>query len=268
MSMDKSAIEKIQDLGIQTTKIDNADYPVISLPKDFNLQSLEAFQKTKYRFTGTYTTRSLSDFAEYSKQVNSIECFIDEQSMSAESIFDLGDTASPGHAKHKAVLSLNKTAPFQSVLELDGRAKNQRELAEYLEDWKSYVTVVDVNGDDMELKKAIAAIRRITIESTQKSDHESKTYSGSRSSMEELEASTKDGVMPAWIIFSCTPYDQLKSRDFHLRLSLLTEGAPRFKARITMLETATEEMASEFKELLTGKLKSENAKIYVGNFKV
>ena len=268
MSMDKSAIEKISNLGIQATKIEMADYPVISLPKDFNLQSLEDFQKNKYRFTGTYTTRSLSDFAEYSKQVNSLECFIDEQSMSAESIFDLGNREEPGHAKHKAVLSLNKTAPFQSVLELNGRQKSQRELAEYLEDWKSYITVVDVNGDDMDLKKAIAAIRRITIESTQKSDHESDTYSGSRSSMEELEASTKDGAMPAWLIFSCTPYDQLKSRDFHLRLSLLTEGTPRFKARITRLETAAEEMATEFKELITDKLKSDNAKIYVGDFKV
>ena len=66
--------------------------------------------------------------------------------------------------------------------------------------------------------------------------------------------------------FTASPYIGLSRRPFTLRLSIMTGGSyPKLRFRIIGLEKQKEEIAQEFKALLTKELGS-NGKVTIGTF--
>ena len=214
-------------------------------------------------------TTSISDFVKYSIK-NAIDegvsCFIDANEMSAKTIFNIGTIGEPGHADNTALVKLKQTAPFAALLKIDGVKHRQKELAEWLEDWRDYLMAFDADGNVLDIKQAISAVRRITIESTRSAEHEDHDFSAKRSVLENVEARSKD-VMPTAFQFTCTPYDELKERNIKLRYSVLTGGdVPTLVLRIVQLENLEEQIAQEFRNLLCDEFDESEIETFIGKF--
>lgn len=266
------AISQVKDLaisGIRLGAVENMPCPAVAKPDGLEIVSLERYQEGRYRFRGSLKTTSISDFVKYSVSYSDtpgVRCFIDAEDMSAKTIFNLGTIAAPGHADNSAVIGLKKTSPFSAVLSVNGRRQGQKELAEWLEDCRDFLLAFDAEGNTLDIKQAIGAVRRITIESSRSSDHEDSDFSAKKSIMENVEAKSKD-IMPAAFEFKCTPYEELQERAIKLRYSILTShDTPALVLRIVQLENLEEQMAQEFRDLLASKFEGSQIETFIGNF--
>lgn len=267
-----SAITEIRDMVLASLvekKLADTDCDTIALPASVAVKSLEQFNLERYRFRGSMETSNIDEYVKYSSGYagEGVRCFIDADAMCAQTIFNIGTLSNPGHADNTASLSLKKTAPFRELLNIDGRKQTQKELAEWLEDYREFLLAFDADGEVLDIKKAVGAVRRITIEQTSSADHEDQDFSAKRSIMESVEAKSKD-VMPAAFEFKCIPYEGLGERRFKLRYSILTGGSsPVLVLRIVQLEAEEEKIAVGFLELLTGKFKDVEVETFIGKFK-
>ncbi|MGO2345663.1 MAG: YfdQ family protein, partial [Providencia sp.] len=248
---------------------ENMPCPAVAVPHGLEIVNLEKYQDNRYRFRGSLKTTSINDFVKYSvgySDAPGVRCFIDAEDMTARTIFNLGTIEHPGHADNSALIVLKKTSPFSAVLSINGRKQGQKELAEWLEDWRDYLLAFDADGNVLDIKQAISAVRRITIESSRSSDHEDSDFSARRSVMENVEAKSKD-IMPAAFEFKCTPYEELKERSIKLRYSILTsQDTPTLVLRIVQLENLEEQIAQEFRDLLASKFEETQIETFIGNF--
>ena len=244
--------------------------PTAVLPAGTGIESLERFSSERFRFRGAMETTSIDDFVRYSsgyaKEDEKARCFIDADNMLARSIFNIGTLDNPGHADNVASIKLKKTAPFRALLSINGDHLNQKQIAEWLEDWSDYLIAFDADGNTMKIAQAAQAVRRVTIQQTNASDHEDGDFSGKKSLMQSIEASSKD-VMPVAFEFKCVPYEGLGERAFSLRNSLLKSNDPVFVLRIVQLEAKEEAIANEFRDLLIGKFDGKPVEAFIGTFK-
>lgn len=271
--LDGNAIQEVQKLAIAGLSIGNinaTECPTALIPQNAQVESLERFNTQRFRFRGALSTTSIDDFVRYSVGYavsdTPARCFIDADNMSARSVFNIGTLDRPGHADNVAGITLKKTAPFRALLQIDGERLKQKQIAEWLEDWSDYLLAFDAEGGTMPISQAAQAVRRITIQQATQQDHEDGDFSGKKSLMQSVEASSKD-VMPVAFEFKCVPYEGLSERAFSLRNSLLTGDEPRFVLRIVQLEAQEEAIANEFRDMLIGKFDGEPVETFIGNFK-
>lgn len=271
--LDGGAIQQVKDLvlsGYHLGDIGGLACPTAMLPKDVSVENLERFGLARFRFRGTMDTTSIDDFVRYSVGYASAEeparCFIDAQNMSARSVFNIGTLDNPGHADNVSTIKLKQTAPFRALLAINGDRLNQKQIAEWLEDWSDYLKAFDADGNSMTIAQAAQAVRRITIQQATQADHEDGDFSGKKSLMQSIEANSKD-VMPVAFEFKCVPYEGLGERAFSMRNSLLKSSEPCFVLRIVQLEAQEEAIANEFRDLLIGKFNEKPVETFIGNFK-
>lgn len=275
MSMDKSAIELLQkseaiSAASKTIEGIALQKPLAILPGDFKVHDLESKLAGRVRYRGTMSTKSIRDYIAYVKQFGEAGsgCFVDADQMVATTLFNLGGIDNPGHGDFKATLGLDKTAEFKALLEINGQRQTQKDMAEFMEDYLAEITCYDAAGDAMDASRAIAAVRKVTIEATRKQESEENSFSAKRSAMEEIEAKSELGL-PCGFRFECIPYNGLALRSFDLRLSVLTGGdRPMLVARIKRLEVQEQEMGEEFHSLLEQAFDSTEVETYIGSFSV
>ncbi|WP_226647965.1 DUF2303 family protein [Microbulbifer variabilis] len=258
MTMDQSAVKEIKQCQTVAT-LDAAIHgkqlqtPILAAPIDFKLHDLEGYLPGRTRLRGAMHTTALKDFIEYSLGhhcAGSSACFVNPERMSAETIFNLGNSTQPGHADFSAEVALVKTAEYRALLGINGERLSQKHLAEFMEDYTDNIVCYSADGETINNSKAIAAVRRLTIESSRKEDHSVEDFKSSRSALENIEARSDEGL-PAGFIFECEPYNDLKLRAFDLRLSVITgREAPMLSVRIKRLEAIQEDMGRELETKL------------------
>lgn len=271
--LDSGTFQQVKDLvlsGYHLNDIPGLACPTALLPQNTSIESLERFALERFRFRGAMDTTSIDDFVRYSvayaQEEEKARCFIDADNMLARSIFNIGTLDNPGHADNVASIKLKKTAPFRALLAINGDHLNQKQIAEWLEDWSDYLLAFDVGGNTMTIAQAAQAVRRVTIQQATQADHEDSDFSGKKSLMQSIEASSKE-VMPVAFEFKCVPYEGLGERRFSLRNSLLKSSDPVFVLRIVQLEAQEEAIANEFRDLLVGKFDGKPVDTFIGNFK-
>lgn len=271
--LDSGTFQQVKDLvlsGYHLNDIHGLACPTALLPQNTSVESLERFALERFRFRGAMDTTSIDDFVRYSvayaQEEEKARCFIDADNMLARSIFNIGTLDNPGHADNVASIKLKKTAPFRALLAINGDHLNQKQIAEWLEDWSDYLLAFDASGNTMTIAQAAQAVRRVTIQQATQADHEDSDFSGKKSLMQSIEASSKE-VMPVAFEFKCVPYEGLGERRFSLRNSLLKSNDPVFVLRIVQLEAQEEAIANEFRDLLIGKFDGEPVETFIGNFK-
>jgi len=199
------------------------------------------------------TTAYAAPFAQYATAYadRGAAVFVDAEHMAATAVLDLGTKETPGHTDHRAKLQPSKTAAYTALLNVNGRPQTQQQLAEFLEDWGVAAGVKYFNADgEITAGKALAAVRRITVESLLKVDSEEQQLSANRTAFESVKASSHEPI-PTTLYYTCKPYADLQPRTFVLRLSILTgDKAPKLVLRIQNLETHTEEMGNELATLV------------------
>lgn len=264
--MDHQAIEKIEALVHAATIGNPGTYePTMLVPKGYELQSLEHFMDTPTRFRGAFITNSIEDYGNYVNAEDEARVFVNVDAMHAKAYFDLGNPAKPGHGNHTASLRLEKTGAFEACLSANGTSFAQKELAHWIEDWHHCITGIDSNGQELTAKQLANSVRKVEIKASSERTHEEGDWNTKRSGMDALDASAGDAT-PDIIRFHCLPYEGLSYRTFEMRVSILTDDTkPKLKLRIIGLETAQEEMAKEFKQVLAEELE-ESATLLLGSF--
>lgn len=258
--LSKEAIQHIEAqavaaAAIRVTAQDGAD--LLLVPDNFKINNLERYQEFRNRLRGTLSTHSVKDFSDYVQKQNLDEGprgFIDQESMSAVVIFNLGDTTHPaGHGDNTARLTLKPTAAFTAVSGIAGRQLSQQQLAEWLEDWLPNLAA-QANSADLNMLQAINGIRRMTIQAIAKRDTNVSDFGASRSAMDEIEAKSQETLASSFT-FTTVPYEGLQPAVIQLRLSVITgKDEPVLKLRWVGEEAQREGFAREFKELLNAEV--------------
>jgi len=269
MTMDASAINELQKAAIAEilNKVET-NTPCVIAPNDFKVIDLEHLQNGRSYFRGTFHTESVKSLEEYCAQYSmDAECYVSREKMSAEVIFDIGDTVDPGHCKHKAKIALRKTADFKELLNLNGNKIGQQGLAEFLEDYREQI-VAHKDGEDetMDIRKALASIRNLKITASVDDEHTTEDFSASSSRMASVKATATHGNV-AGFSFICTPYHELEEYTFYVRLSLLTgREKPEWIPRIIQLEKREQEMAEEFQSKVRAAADGQPIAVFLGEF--
>jgi uncharacterized protein YfdQ (DUF2303 family) len=252
MSLNKDTLELIIDNAAAATALPSTLLPVTALPAGVKIHNLEAYQALRSRFRGALNTTSLRDFAEYtiSRKGPAAKGFIDQDNMSCQVFFNLGDDAAPGHADDTAKLTLKPTAAYLALQKIVGRLLSQRDLAEWIEDWNTSLVAVKEGGETMPISAAVASVRNITIEAKSTATTSEHNFGAARSAMDSIEAANAESRVEA-LHFSLIPYDGLATRVFTLKLSIFTgNDKPALKLRWAGEEQQVEEIAQEFKTTL------------------
>lgn len=248
------------------TSCDTLD--LTALPSDYKLHNLEEFKSLRRRARGLMTTQVISAFVEYTNchAEPGASVFVSPDEMSATAVLNLGRPTEPGHADNRAKLTLKRTAAYNALVNIaTGVGYKQAQIAEFLEDWPEYVKCFNDAGD-ITLPKAIAAIRKLTIESIRKLENTEQQLSASRSAFESVQATSVD-PLPTIIVFKCQPYADLSTREFVLRLNVQTGGdKPTISLRIVKAEQHAEDMANELGALIRKEFQGDEMPVLLGGY--
>lgn len=268
--MNKEAIKHIQDtanIPAMIEQVEQSFVPLAVLPSEYNVKDLEKYQENRSRFRGSFETRSIPDFIDYIKEhdKDGVRCFVNQEAMSAKTIFDLGTVEKPLHMEHTGNLSLKRTAAFTDLLHHEGNLLSQKELVAFIEDWHSVITPVSTDNEEIAIKRAIDSIRSITVESRSSMESVQEEFSSNMSAAEKIEMKNRD-IQINVLRFKCQPYEGLKVRELELRLSISTDRGIGMKFRIVGKEAVEEEIATEFKDLIKSELQETKVQTFIGNF--
>lgn len=243
-------------------------HDVVALPEQFKLHDLEQYLPTPRRLRGSMTTPVLADFSAYTDENKEAGAtvFVNPDNMQAIAVLNLGTPYNPGHGDNRAVLAPPKTAAIAALLAIaSGSQKKQIDVAEYLEDWAPLIRCENESGEDIAVKHAAAAVRKITIEGTRRQESSEQQLSAARSTFEQVKATGTDHL-PVLIDVTCEPYLGLAARTFRLRLGIVTGDKPALVLRIVKREQHDEEMAQELAQLVRGALTGSDVPVLVGSY--
>lgn len=258
---DKEAIQELsqsQAIEAAATSVSNAMETdgLLALPSDFKTHDLEKYMPARRRARGGMHTPNVGDFAKYTAEHKEAGAtvFVDQDEMAATAVLNLGTPEAPGHADNTAIFQPVRTAAYRALLRVDGVNLSQGSAAEFLEDWAEQVKCEGEAGD-IEVKRAVAAMRKLTIEGMKKLEAEEGQLSASRSTFESVKATSAEPI-PATITFNCVPYHGFKPRDFVLRLGIRTGGdKPTITLRQVNAELHAEQMAEELAAMVQAQVK-------------
>lgn len=255
------ALNQITALSIAATGSSvHTATPAVMVPEQFRIESLERFEENRARFRGVLVTNSVDDFCQYVTQQQALQLdypvlgYIDAQAMACTTFFNLGDHHTPGHADHKATLTLKPTAAYQALQQIAGKQLSQQQLAEWMEDWHDQLTVSTSQGENITVAAAVQKVRTITIKASAERTSSESNFGKQSSAMDSIEAAHAD-QQPDVIMFRFRPFEDLQERQFTLRMSIITGGdKPVLKLRWVQEEAVKEWIAQEFKERLKADL--------------
>lgn len=250
--MDATAIKEIERLANEAAKNRDLDTDSNTILVDGKVIPLEQYDDGRFRFRGRFATNSIRDFAEYVKEnhrPDHSQGFVDTNKLSATVFLNIGNLESPGHCDWTASIVPKETAAYAALRKIDGKPLSQRDATDWLEDWHPFLKA-NYGADTKPLTAAIAALRDIKVSTKGEQVSVEGDTNRKRSAMEEVEASSAGGI-PSSITMNVEPYEELRIRDFTLRISVITGGpAPQILFRLAQKEAIEEDIAQEFKKVL------------------
>lgn len=244
------------------------DDALVALPQEFTERDLERYMPHRRRARGTMRTTSIDDFAAYvlAHAEPGAAVFVASDSMSAAAVLNLGGPGEPGHADNRAVFAPRQTAAYAALIDITLQPRTQPQTAEFMEDWAPMLECLGPDAQPIEPRRAIDAVRRLTIDESRRVDSEVQALSAARSTFDTIKASAGAGHLPAQLRCTCVPYMGLPERVFLLRVSILTDGkAPTLRLRVVKAEEHQEQMAAELLAQLQQLLDGE-VPVYAGAY--
>jgi uncharacterized protein YfdQ (DUF2303 family) len=261
--MDAGEINAIRDLSHTelTNRLLEKDTKdgvrLVVLPKDYMVSDLEKYQPKPSMFRGLFRTESFKDFVAYtnSNLNDHSRVFVYPDKFTALAILDMGTIPEPEWGKHRAKLTLKKTAEFAAVLDMAGKNHKQLELVDFIEDFSENVIFQDG------MSQAILAIRNMTV--TAKSEKESNLgdFKSTASKYDEIEVKSKGSALPEGFTFSCVPFLGFEPVVINCKLRAVIDGDKlTLTYRIMAKERMFNALSEEFKDLLKDQI---NGGLYI-----
>jgi uncharacterized protein YfdQ (DUF2303 family) len=279
--MESDAIDKIVELSSAKSAHDQisreTENSVVAVHNNFQLKDIEKYLPEKRRFQAHLRTNEIQSFVVYAddmaRQVSTVSAsvgqhpdeeqssqvsdpvpvFVDPDEMSAQAVFDLGSVTVPLHADNKATVTLTKTAEYREFCRRNGESATQRTFAEWLEDWRDFITAYNSEGEVLPFAAVIAAVRNYEVSEKNEAGSEEKNFGTRKTALSEVNAKNADRL-PAFIDFACKPYKELSERKLSMRVAIRNGSDPQFTVRAVQFETVQEDIATEFVDLLQDRL--------------
>lgn len=268
--MDENAIEKIRELEAAASDRLPEDVAgrAIILPNRTDVQDLERFLPHRTRFRALFSTNALNAYLRYLEsrildgQVTGTPIVtIEPDDYRTTAYLNLGTQEQPGHGDDKTIFIPDKTAAFKALQWALEKTFDQRELAEWLEEWGEHITPLNryaqsdgeaVMTEPVALSRAVSVVRGITVEQACSSTSEVEDFGETRSSMASINAKSKNGISLPWgLYFECIPTSCHETRIFTIKLAVITgDSGLLFKLRMQQKERIYEEMSEEFRGLV------------------
>tara|TARA_R110002110_G_scaffold415835_1_gene657179 strand:- start:11646 stop:12449 length:804 start_codon:yes stop_codon:yes gene_type:complete len=253
----KDALKFLHDLGALTAHEGHLPANLKLVPESCSLKDIEEHLPAPLRYRAHIATPSIADFVELTQErTQGARCFINDDKMTAVTVFNLGNPTSPGHADDRVTLTMRSTKEWDELQKVSGSQADQRITAEWLEDWRDYLTPVwdtDQEGRAT-MANAINTVRNLVIDAKKTTDHGVSNFGAEKTDLEKIEARGRDMPPPARFIFKCVPFEGLQERSIALRLSIVTGEKPRFTLRIIRPDQLRQEIVEEFRQLLVAQL--------------
>lgn len=268
--MDQSAIKTIRDMAVVETENnalkDIVDKPMIIVPNDYKLIDLEQYEPTPSQFRGTFKTTLIDEFAGYinTNGTDKTCIFINPDTEIAAAIIDMGTANNPEWGKHRAELKLKKLPEFKKLTELNNTVLSQLDFIDFAEDFAGSIQFVNDEMVPIDFRQAIAAIRKLTINSTQNSESTVGNFNASHSSLDAIEIKANGSKPPHGFTFTCAPYDAFPDLAINCQIRYLTEGKNvNLKFRVSLLDQIINHIGIDFKTRFQQSI-TLNAQIYTG----
>lgn len=240
--------------------------------KEFNVVDLERFQEGRRNYRLKYSTKSLTAFCAYCTReterqdlkATDVLTFVDSERSAAVTVFDLGTPHDPKHGDWKALLSLDKSPEYRALLDVADQRISQRKMCEWIEEWADSLTFGDASNNQVERSKALNALRTVTVKAKRDSESTVQNFSGTQSTMESVEASSRDAALPAFITMHAAPHAHFDEKAFVARISLITSDEPMFVIRPQRLENIQEEIGEEFVRRIQDQTNATGMRVEIG----
>lgn len=252
--------------------------------KDYQISDLEKFSNGRNRARGVLTTPSFECFKSYvlghSEINNAIGIcasasdapivvpqtalvFVDHKNVAATAILNfIQGSFAQGHCDHKAVLKLEPTVVWEKLNQIKDNKFDQKRFATLLEDFAGVFVAITANGEEISNGEALNAVRNMKVDASAKTDSQVNNTSESRSTFENVEASTTAGKLPAYFEIKDTAYVGLDEKTIKLRLIVNgADGSPVFALQIVKEELLRNEIIQEFKNKVIALLPDNEVRI-------
>ena len=274
-TLNKDTIQFLQNQSIVeslTEKTKATNEPVVVLPEGYNVSSLDCYMNHLTHYSGVFKTSSVAAFCDYANKfaVDKTFAYIDTGGeLSGSIIFDAGTVDAPMHKKHRAKVSLYRLPAFAKIHSIyeafvgssrsDAHRFSQRDLADFIIDWASDITLLGTDEKEMTIAEGSAFARNVTLEQVTKANSSVGNYSAELTGSERIALTSTEREL-ASIIFNVPPYLDFIGRNFELRVQSTAargESGVAFTLRPMRYEQTLVEIENEFVELLTENLGDE-----------
>ena len=143
MTQQITEAQSIAALAQEPKKGDDAAFKYAFVPNgpgEYRIESLEEFQETPNRKTGTTELHEVDSFITFSKRHGSlsnaviyIDADYENNKVSATTVFDDHGEDTPGWRKHRATFNPRQTKPWKQWFAKNGQAMSQEELGMFFE---------------------------------------------------------------------------------------------------------------------------------------
>lgn len=283
--MENTEAKAIATLANPALELKRGDLAAIH--QDYNVSDLEKFLHGRNRARGVLKTPSFDDFKTYvvghsEKNLAKGVCasatdepraepqtalvFVDHKNVAATAILNfIQGSFAQGHCDHKAVLKLEPTVVWEKLNQIKDNKFDQKRFATLLEDFAGVFVAITANGEEISNGEALNAVRNMKVDVSAKSDSQVNNTSESRSVLENVEASTTVGKLPAYFEIKDSAYIGLDEKTIKLRLIVNgADGSPVFALQIVKEELLRNEIIQEFKNKVI-QLLPEN-EVRIGTF--
>lgn len=267
--MEKSVIEKLQECGNASDLnflFKNGgvfNNKLAAKEKQVEIVSLEDNYPERFRFRGNFATQSFKSFVDLVNERKDGETFIDADSMTATTIFNIGTVEAPGQCDDTASLKLKRTAAYSAMLDSNGLKKTQMDFSDWVQEFADFITFKDGDGSVLDFAKSVAAIKSLDIKQQKNINSTVSSLGYEKSGFEKIQAESAN-IIPDGFIFDCVPYAGLTARKFYCVLRIVTGEKPLLFFRAQQFEIIAEDMTVEFLEKIQNEIEG---KARIGSFR-
>lgn len=231
----------------------------------------DKFKNGKSRPQGNFSTVSLDSFVDYVEDngdADHTSVFIDPNHIKVVAVLNYGsDDYAMGHADYRAILQPVALLPYAQAMKMHDTRYKQRELAEVLEDWMHEFKAFDIDGNEIDIKSAISAIRNMVFTNSSEVRNQVANLKESRSKLEVIEARAWGKATPGYFKLTTKCYDCLdKDIEIKMRLGIGTSGDDRtYKLSIIGIEQLQHDLQQSFVDAVKQNLRGDFG-VYIGKF--
>lgn len=270
--------ESVAQVAIAQIQTEN-ETPSTLVPDGFEVVNLESYMDRPRHKRGTFFTKSLGDFAAYIKgEVHEQETFesfspsvfINAEKQTARAIIDFGTAGAPAHGLNQAEFSLKLTAEYNEIIKTNKLKKSQLDFTFWLDDMAPHIACyLDSEGNPLEPKLAIAALRKVTFSAEVASTHEESDFAKRQTGLAAIAVKSDTASLPARIVFKVAPSADLSEMEIGARVKLQkSEKDVLISYEIALLEKHEQDLAEAFRDaVMAATASAETAvNVFIGMF--